>query len=338
MSGTRHSSAPALCHDKDDTLKVIPNIPVPELVEGEVVVIVMYSGVNPADIVHDFKVGDMMAGYTPTGIGRPSKYGTHQEYLSCPERLMFKVPENLPPTHAACITAVTATAADGLYNVFGFPLPGQEPASSFRRGPWLIWGGSGSVGICMLQLARASCASPIFVTASPRRHELLKRLGTTRCFDYRDPDVISQIRTAAGESGAGPIAYAADCTGTGGIREAGRETLISAEQAEACGDGNTLVLSVVSHETKQYKLMMASANRAFQFRQPNGIVLSFPERPEDCERIRETLKWAVDKYGTEFEMSKVEVFEGSAENALIRVQNVMDRGEFGKLVLVQPPL
>ncbi|KAK1948717.1 GroES-like protein [Colletotrichum sublineola] len=364
MPETFHSSAPALYYDEDDNLKVIRNVPVPELVDGEVVVKVMYSGVNPADVKHgrvlgmrpvimgydfcgrvtqaaptsDFKVGDLVAGYTPTGVGRLSKYGAHQEYLSCPENLIFKVPENLPPAHAACMTVVLMTAANALYDIFGFPLPGEKPADGFRRGPLLIWGASASVGSCMLQLARASGAHPIFVTASPKRHELLKRLGATRCFDYHAPDVVSQIRAASAESEAGPIAYAADCAGSGELREVAAKSdgTDSAAQMEACVDADVPILSVVANANPRFKLPVGSAATSFQFRLPDGHVLDFPARPKVWEIMTKALRWAIDKYGTEFEMPEVDVFEGSAEESLAKVVEVADQGKFGKLVLVQP--
>ncbi|KAK1573554.1 chaperonin 10-like protein [Colletotrichum navitas] len=355
MSETLRSSAPALYVDEDCNLKVIRNVSVPLLVDGEVVVKVLYSGVNPADVKHgpilgvrptilgydfcgrvaqsaptsDFRVGDLVAGFTPTGVGKPSKYGAHQEYLSCPENIMYKVPENLPPTHAASLTTVTLTAADGLYNIFGFPLPGEKPADGFRPGPLLIWGASASVGISMLQLARASGASPIFVTASPKRHELLKRLGATQCFDYAAPDVVSRIRAAVVESKAGPIAYAADCAGSLG-------EVSSAAQTEACVDGDATILSVVVHPGKKYKMPMPSATASFTFRLSNGLVLPFPARPEAWDRLSKALRWAIEKYGAEFELPEVDVFEGSAEEALDKVQKVAEQGKFGKLVLAQP--
>ncbi|KAK1982059.1 chaperonin 10-like protein [Colletotrichum cereale] len=355
MSEIPKSSAPALYVDQDCTLKVIRDVPVPELVDGEVVVRVLYLGANPADVKHgpilgvrptiigydfcgrvaqaaptsDFTVGDLVAGSTPTGVGKPSRYGAHQEYLSCPEDIAFKVPDNLPPTHAASLTTVVLTAADGLYSIFGFPLPGEKPTDGFKTGPLLIWGASASVGISMLQLARASGASPIYVTASPKRHELLKKLGATQCFDYGAPDVISRIRAAAQESSAGPIAYAADCAGSLG-------EVSSAAQTEACVEGDATVLSVVAHPGKQYKLPMASAATSFTFQLPNGLTLSFPARPEAWERMRKALAWAVEKYGAQFELPEVDVFEGSAEEALDKVRKVAEQGRFGKLVLTQP--
>ena len=168
------------------------NIPTPG--DGELLIETLYSGANPADIKHSthlgiyptrlgydffgkviktplgsaFHVGDSVAGYTPTGIGRPAKYGTHQSYVVCPEKMAFSVPEKLPPDHAACLKVVAMTAADALYNLFKLPLPGRSTeglSGSNIAGPLLIWGASTSVGICAIQFAKASGIFPILVTA-----------------------------------------------------------------------------------------------------------------------------------------------------------------------------
>ncbi|CAI0654603.1 unnamed protein product, partial [Colletotrichum noveboracense] len=113
MSLPSKSTAPALFVDQDCNYKIIHDVPVPELVAGEVIVKVSFSGVNPADVKHaphlgvrstvmgydfsghvvganpgsPFKPGDVVAGHVPTGVGKPWKYGAHQEYLACPEEL-----------------------------------------------------------------------------------------------------------------------------------------------------------------------------------------------------------------------------------------------------------
>ncbi|CCF40188.1 hypothetical protein CH063_02296 [Colletotrichum higginsianum] len=355
MAALPETSSPAFYVDEDCNFKVIHDVPFPELVDGEVVVKVLYSGVNPADIKHglglgirsttlgydfcgrvvqagptsEYKAGELVAGYTPTGFGRPLKYGTHKPFLSCPEDMMFKVPENLPPTHAASLTTVLTTAADGLYNIFGYSLPGEKPQDGFKPGPLLIWGASASVGLCMVQLARASGASPIIVTASPSRHELLRKLGATHCFDYRSTDIASRIKAAVEESKAGPILYAADCAGSFG-------EVTSAAQMEACVGDDAILLSVVKHQDTRYKMPLASANKDVTIRFGNGPVFTIPARMEAWKKMETALAWAVRTYGTEFQLPSVEVFKGSAEDALEEVKKVADQGKFGKLVLEQP--
>lgn len=358
MTIPKTSSAPALYVDDDCTFKVIRDVLIPGPAADEVVVKVLYSGVNPADVKHaphlgirsttlgyDFcgrvtaapagsslKVGDLVAGHTPTGVGRPRKYGAHQEFLACPEELVFRLPGNLPAERAACLATVVATAADGLCNIFGFPVPGDEQPGEFEAGPLLIWGASTSVGLCMVQLAKASGASPIFVTASPKRHEMLKKLGATRCFDYAAPDVASQIREAEAEAEAGPIRYAADCAGAPG--EDG-----SAARMARCVDNEAVKFAVVTPGPDQrFKMMLASANAPIKLAFGGGPSVEIPARPEAFRRMWKSVVWAAESYGSGFELPVVDVFRGTAEDALEEVKRVAEQGKFGKLVLEQPLL
>ncbi|KAL0933767.1 alcohol dehydrogenase [Colletotrichum truncatum] len=349
------STAPALFVDEDCVFKVIQSVPIPEPEESELVIKVCFSGVNPGDVMHaprmgvrsvvigydfsghvvqanpnsGFKVGDAVAGHTPTGMGKPLKYGAHQEYLACPEELVFRVPDNLPLEHAACLATVVTTAADGLYNIFGYPLPGEEVIEEFKPGPLLIWGASTSVGFCMVQLARASGAFPIFVTASPKRHELLQKMGATRCFDYASPNIVSQVQAAVAETKAEQIAYAADCAGTRGEAS-------SAGQMFKCVGEDTELLSVIGGPDERWKMPLAVANASVKFAFMGGPPVEFPARREDFGRMWKALTWAVENYRVDFSLPVVDVFSGEAEKALEEVKKVGELGKFGKLVLKQP--
>jgi NADPH:quinone reductase-like Zn-dependent oxidoreductase len=123
------------------------NIPKPG--DGELLIKTRFSGANPAEIKHathlgiyptrlgyDFfgkvlkappgsasKVGQTVAGYTPTSVGRPAGYGTYQSYLVRPENMVYSVPKNLPSDYTAYLTVVTINTADTLYKFYKFPLP-----------------------------------------------------------------------------------------------------------------------------------------------------------------------------------------------------------------------
>ncbi|KAJ2903497.1 hypothetical protein MKZ38_009719 [Zalerion maritima] len=348
---------PALYVDSNGEFSIRRDIPTPEPGSGEVLVKPLFSGVNPADAKHsrhlgikdtvlgyDFcgqvvrapaksplEPGDVVAGYTPTGIGRPWRYGTHQACLSCPEHLLFRVPNNLPNHHAACLTVVAATAADVAFNIFGLPLPGHgNTGQASRCGPILIWGGSTSVGTCLIQFARASGAHPIFVAASTSRHKILKDLGATRCFDYRSPDVVSEIQAAVGMAGRGPITCAVDCAGT-------ETSPSSAEMLLECAGEATNLASVIVRKDGRFQMPLATADAPATI-QPKGVPapITIPPRPECWENMHKALLWAIDEYSTEFCLPPVEVFAGTAEEALGQVIQVAAAGRFGKLALKHP--
>lgn len=115
---------------------------------NEVLVKVQFSGANPADVRHirqsgicstvvgydfsgaviqapsgsDLEEGEIIAGYTPSSLGRPLKYGAHQDIIAVPSDMVFRAPSNLPESHASALTVVAMTAADAIYNLFQTPL------------------------------------------------------------------------------------------------------------------------------------------------------------------------------------------------------------------------
>lgn len=56
-----------------------------------------------------------------------------------------------------------------------------------------------AVGQFAVKLASLS-GYKVVSTASPRNFELVKSLGASEVFDYRDPDVVSKIKKASGDS------------------------------------------------------------------------------------------------------------------------------------------
>ena len=64
----------------------------------------------------------------------------------------------------------------------------------------LCWGGSTAVGHHVVQLAKLS-GYTVFTTASPQNHAALEALGADKCFNYKDADVVEQIKKAAGDKG-----------------------------------------------------------------------------------------------------------------------------------------
>ncbi|OJJ96269.1 hypothetical protein ASPACDRAFT_63725 [Aspergillus aculeatus ATCC 16872] len=348
----------------DDTLNftVRRDLPIPKPAAGEILVETLYSGANPADTkhatqlgispavlgydfcgkvlevapqCHRFRPGAIVAGYTPTGLNRPAKYGTHQSYLVCPEEMAFHVPATLPLPDAAALTVVTMTAADALFNLLGIPPPQEEaPTGGVQAGSkgLLIWGASSSVGICAVQLARASGVSPILVTASPQRHALLMKLGATHCFDYRSPTVVDEITRAIQESNS-TVAYGLDAvgsdTGTGDS---------SAALLARCLTPDADLVSLVVQDDPRFRMPLATPNRDVTIKVaavPRPVTI--PARPADFERAWRVLEWVMRGYRVRFRLPRVEVFGGSAQDALEVLTGLAEGGRmFGKVVLRHP--
>lgn len=86
------------------------------------------------------------------------------------------------------------TAAVGLYadgeKGFGLPYPSLSPKSAGKT--FVVWGGSSSVGTCVIQLAVASGAKVVAV-ASKHNHEFVKSLGASEAVDYNNPSVVEDV-------------------------------------------------------------------------------------------------------------------------------------------------
>lgn len=149
-----------------------------------------------------FEPGDFVFGMTRASSGRPACFGAHQDLVIADARTTFRLPPSLDLKGAAVMSLAAHTAIDALFNclTYGFPnikLGGADP----RGQPILIWGGGSSVGLAAIQIAKASGFSPIFATASPKNHHILKSLGATECFDYKCSTVVDDIRKAAAIAG-----------------------------------------------------------------------------------------------------------------------------------------
>ncbi|KAL6705101.1 hypothetical protein ACN47E_007360 [Coniothyrium glycines] len=343
----------ALYADENATILVRNDITEHDLAANELLIEVNFSGVNPADVKHatglgirqtvlgydfagrvvkssgssQYKAGDLVAGYTPSSIGRPLKYGSHQDFVAAPEDMVFHVPSNLPESHAASLSVVAMTAADVVFNIFQAPLP-SKPVEN--NGPLLIWSASTSVGSCVLQFAKASGFKNILVTASPGRHQLLRELGATHTFDYNSPTVIEDITSAVKELGKGPIQYAVDAVGTRGPQSSSDTMLKAVDKSTIC--------SCVTRFDPPFKMPIATKNQDFRI-QPLGAPhpIGIPANPESHWNAWEALKWAIANYGSGFKLPSVESVSATPEEAIEILKSVAEgkRG-FGKVALKHP--
>ena len=150
----------------------------------------------------NYTKGERVAGCVHGGLDAElGVRGAFSEYVVQDASLVFRYPSTISPESAATIPLAGITAALALFYEMGLSLPPATSASSL-----LVWGGSTSVGQYAIQLGKAA-GCYVIATASPARHAYLKELGADVCFDYRDPDVVSQIKKAAKDN----LTHAIDC-------------------------------------------------------------------------------------------------------------------------------
>ncbi|WQF78773.1 Putative GroES-like superfamily, alcohol dehydrogenase-like, NAD(P)-binding domain superfamily [Colletotrichum destructivum] len=142
-----------------------------------------------------FKPGQRVAGWVHGASVDPLR-GAFAEYLVTESTLVFPVPDSLTDSEAAVISLAFATSVQALFQRMGLPDP-ENPAK--EPIPVLINGGTGSVGLYAIQLAKKA-GLRVIATGGKKNHELLKSLGADVTIDYRDEDWIEQVRKAAGDN------------------------------------------------------------------------------------------------------------------------------------------
>ncbi|KAB2568977.1 Trans-enoyl reductase ccsC, partial [Lasiodiplodia theobromae] len=333
--------------------------PAPEA--NHTLVRIAFSGLNPADIKHGrqlgirdtvagydfsgtvvgagpgsrFSVGDRIAGCTPSSLGRPPHFGTHQDYAIVPDGMAWKLPDDgsLPLEDAACMAVSTRTAADVVFNHLRYPLPGESFGNQALPA-LLVWGGASSLGFMAIQFARAVGVKHIYTTASAANHAALRELGATRCFDYREPDVVDEIRkAAAAEVPGGRLTRIFDAVGDPGQR--------TGEMAFACaGEGEQEeVIKVCSTIYPGALMPLASLELPFSFSPPGaeGKVVTVPPRPEEAARVFEALEWAVGNYGRAFKIPTVEVVDKPVGELVRELEERCERGASFRKVCFKHP-
>ncbi|KAI9791493.1 MAG: hypothetical protein M1816_003837 [Peltula sp. TS41687] len=155
--------------------------------------------------VKKLAVGDKVFGFGWRG----PKERAHQEFTTCSEYILGKVPENLTLQEAVTVPDNFVTAWHTITTHLGLPLPWPRPenyTAPHADDPLLIWGGSSSVGQFALQILKYYGYHNLLTTGSKQHHDYLKSIGAAQAFDYRDANVVDailQVAAAAEGSGSG---------------------------------------------------------------------------------------------------------------------------------------
>ncbi|WP_150126082.1 zinc-binding alcohol dehydrogenase family protein [Brevundimonas sp. LM2] len=163
-----------------------------------------------ADVTR-FQLGDRVVGFA-AGTDKTRNQageGAFQTFVVLLEHMTSPIPPSLSFEDAAVLPLGLATAASALFQSDYLALHAPSARAEARGQTLLVWGGSTSVGTNAVQLAVAA-GYDVIATASPHNFALMRTLGATAVFDYRDPGVVHDVvsalrgRTAAGAIAIGP--------------------------------------------------------------------------------------------------------------------------------------
>lgn len=122
-----------------------------------------------------------------------------------PEGFSLQEAVTLPNNFVTVFHAVTAD--------LGIETPWPKPSDYVPDNsdkPFLVWGGSSSVGQYAIQILRYYGYSNILTTASSKHHSKLRSFGAKQAFDYNSASVVDEILERAG----GEVKWVLDCIGS----------------------------------------------------------------------------------------------------------------------------
>jgi NADPH:quinone reductase-like Zn-dependent oxidoreductase len=144
--------------------------------------------------VFEYKPGDRVAAFHR--MGQP--HGGYAPYAIAPASTTFLLPPNISFESGAGLPLAFITAAIGLYQMLGLPLP---TTPGVKDQAVLIYGGASAVGAFALKLAKLSGIKTI-ITVAGSGIDFVKSLdAATHIIDYRKGAVPEQIAEALESSG-----------------------------------------------------------------------------------------------------------------------------------------
>ncbi|WP_046497870.1 NAD(P)H-quinone oxidoreductase [Streptomyces odonnellii] len=193
-------------------------VPDPVPGEGEVLVEVVASAVNRADLLQRQGFYDPPPGSSPyPGLecsGRIIALGAgvagwavgdevcallvgggYAEKVAVPAGQLLPVPKGLDLATAAALPEVICTIWSNVFMIAHLR-PGET---------LLVHGGASGIGTMAIQLAKAVGAKVAVTAGSPAKLERCAELGADILIDYREQDFVAEIRGATGGAGADVI-------------------------------------------------------------------------------------------------------------------------------------
>ncbi len=197
----------------------IGEVPTPEPGDGQVLVRVMATSVNRADLIQRQgnyppppgeseilgleaagvieTVGPGVSGWkTGERVMGLVGGGGYAQFVVMTADHLLPVPEALDFTEAACVSETYITAFLNIFLIGG--LQSGETV--------LLHGGGGGVNTAGIQLCRQLVSdATIIVTASPGKLDRVRQLGADRVINYREQNFADEVRSFTGKRGADVI-------------------------------------------------------------------------------------------------------------------------------------
>jgi NADPH:quinone reductase len=130
--------------------------------------------------VTKFKVGDRVWGSNQGLLGRQ---GTFAEYSCAEEQWLYPLPPGVSAKTASAVALVGITAHLGLFD-----------RTQLKAGETVfVNGGSGGVGLMVIQMAKAVGAKVITTVGSSEKAELVRQFGADFVFNYKTDDIVAGI-------------------------------------------------------------------------------------------------------------------------------------------------
>ncbi|MEU8550728.1 NAD(P)H-quinone oxidoreductase [Streptomyces roseoverticillatus] len=190
-------------------------VPDPVPAEGEVLIEVVASAVNRADVVQRQGFYDPPPGASPyPGLecsGRIAALGPgvsgwavgdevcallagggYAQKVCVPAGQLLPVPDGMDLVTAACLPEVTATVWSNVFMVAHL-----RPGETF-----LVHGGGSGIGTMAVQLAKAVGARVAVTAGSADKLEACRELGADILIDYREQDFVEELHKVTGGVGA----------------------------------------------------------------------------------------------------------------------------------------
>ncbi|KAL5360376.1 chaperonin 10-like protein [Aspergillus floccosus] len=124
-------------------------------------------------------------------------HGAFQNYTLAQSEAVIPLPDNLSFEDAAVFPLAVLTALTA-WSTINIALDTRYTPADKQA--VLIWGASSSVGTFAVQSAK-TLGFTIYATASPKHHDLVRKLGAHAVFDYSADDVVAQIISAVKKDG-----------------------------------------------------------------------------------------------------------------------------------------